>query len=38
MGSCGPLAKLAEIEKVGHAPMFQSADQIAIVRDFLLSA
>ncbi len=38
MGSCGPLAKLAEIEKVGHAPMFQSADQTAIVRDFLLSA
>jgi pimeloyl-ACP methyl ester carboxylesterase len=38
MGSCGPLAKLAEIEKVGHAPMFQSEDQIAIVRNFLLSA
>ena len=38
MGSCGPLAKLAEIEGVGHAPMFQSDDQIAIVRDFLLSA
>lgn len=38
MGSCGPQAKLAEIEGVGHAPMFQSDDQIAIVRDFLLSA
>jgi pimeloyl-ACP methyl ester carboxylesterase len=38
MGSCGPRAKLAEIEGVGHAPMFQSEDQIAIVREFLLSA
>jgi len=38
MGSCGPQAKLAEIEKVGHAPMFQSEDQIAVVRNFLLSA
>lgn len=38
MASCGPRAKLAEIEKVGHAPMFQSEDQIAVVRDFLLSA
>ena len=38
MGSCGPRAALAEIDKVGHAPMFQSDDQIAIVRNFLLSA
>lgn len=38
MGDCGPRAKLAEIPGVGHAPMFQSDDQIAIVRDFLLSA
>jgi pimeloyl-ACP methyl ester carboxylesterase len=38
MGSCGPQAKLAEIPGVGHAPMFQSDAQIAIVRDFLLSA
>ena len=38
MASCGPRAKLAEIEGVGHAPMFQSEDQIAVVRDFLLSA
>ena len=37
MGSCGPQAKLAEIPEVGHAPMFQSDEQIAIVRDFLLS-
>lgn len=38
MASCGPRAKLAEIKNVGHAPMFQSEDQIAVVRDFLLSA
>lgn len=38
MGSRGPRAKLAEIAGVGHAPMFQSADQIAVVRDFLLAA
>jgi pimeloyl-ACP methyl ester carboxylesterase len=38
MGSCGPRAKLAEIPGVGHAPMFQSDEQIAVVRDFLLSA
>jgi pimeloyl-ACP methyl ester carboxylesterase len=38
MATCGPKAKLAEIEGVGHAPMFQSAEQIAVVRDFLLSA
>jgi pimeloyl-ACP methyl ester carboxylesterase len=38
MAACGPRAKLAEIEGVGHAPMFQSVDQIAVVRDFLLSA
>ena len=37
MGCCGPQAKLAEIPGVGHAPMFQSDDQIAIVRDFLLA-
>lgn len=33
----GPQAKLAEIAGVGHAPMFQSEDQISIVRDFLLA-
>ncbi len=38
MSSCGPHAKLAEIAGVGHAPMFQSDDQISVVRDFLLSA
>jgi len=38
MASCGPQAKLAEIPGVGHAPMFQSEDQIAVVRDFLLRA
>lgn len=38
MATCGPRAKLAEIPGVGHAPMFQSEDQIAVVRDFLLSA
>jgi pimeloyl-ACP methyl ester carboxylesterase len=38
MGACGPLAKLAEIPGVGHAPMFMADDQIAVVRDFLLSA
>lgn len=37
MGECGPRAKLAEIDGVGHAPMFQSAEQIAVVRDFLLA-
>ena len=38
MGDCGPRAKLAEVPGVGHAPMFQSDEQIGIVRDFLLSA
>ena len=38
MASHGQPVKLAEIEKVGHAPMFRSDEQIAIVRDFLLSA
>ena len=37
MGRCGPRAKLAEIPGVGHAPMFLSADQIAVARDFLLA-
>lgn len=37
MGECGPRAKLVEIDGVGHAPMFQSAEQIAVVRDFLLA-
>jgi pimeloyl-ACP methyl ester carboxylesterase len=32
----GPKARLAEIPKVGHAPTLQHADQIAIVREFLM--
>jgi pimeloyl-ACP methyl ester carboxylesterase len=32
----GPKAKVAEIRGVGHAPTLLHADQIAIVRDFLL--
>ena len=31
----GPKATLKVVENVGHAPMFMSADQIALVRDFL---
>lgn len=38
MATCGPHAQLAEIPRVGHAPMFQSDDQIAVVREFLLAA
>ena len=33
----GPKAKLVEIPEVGHAPTLMHADQIAIVRDFLLA-
>ena len=33
----GPKAKVAEIAGVGHAPTLMHADQIKIVRDFLLS-
>ena len=36
MAERGPKAKLAEIPDVGHAPMFMSDDQVAVVRDFLL--
>ena len=36
MASRGPKAKLVEIAGVGHAPTLLHADQIAIVRDFLL--
>ena len=32
----GPKAKVVEIPGVGHAPTLMHADQIAIVRDFLL--
>lgn len=32
----GPKAKLVEFAGVGHAPMFYHADQIEVVKDFLL--
>ncbi len=32
----GPRAELREFEGVGHAPMLNSLDQIAVVREFLL--
>ena len=32
----GPKAKLVELPGIGHAPMLMHADQIAIVKDFLL--
>ena len=32
----GPHARLVEFPGIGHAPMFFDADQIAVVRDFLL--
>lgn len=32
----GPRAELREFEGVGHAPMLNSPDQIAVVREFLL--
>ena len=38
MGERGPRAKLAEIQGVGHAPMFLTDEQISITRDFFLSA
>ncbi len=33
----GPRARLVEFAGVGHAPMFVQPDQVAVVRDFLLS-
>lgn len=33
----GPRARLVEFAGVGHAPMLMSADQISVVREFLLS-
>ena len=33
----GPRARLHEVDGVGHAPTLVHADQIAVVRDFLLS-
>jgi pimeloyl-ACP methyl ester carboxylesterase len=37
MAARGPRAKAVEIPGVGHAPTLIHADQIAIVRDFLLA-
>jgi pimeloyl-ACP methyl ester carboxylesterase len=37
MAGRGPRAKTVEIAEVGHAPTLMHADQIAIVRDFLLA-
>jgi pimeloyl-ACP methyl ester carboxylesterase len=34
----GPRARLVEFPGVGHAPMLMSADQISVVRDFLLAS
>jgi pimeloyl-ACP methyl ester carboxylesterase len=36
MAKRGPRAKVAEIRGVGHAPTLLHADQVAIVRDFLI--
>jgi pimeloyl-ACP methyl ester carboxylesterase len=38
MSQRGPKAKFVEIAGVGHAPTLLHADQIALVRDFLLSS
>jgi pimeloyl-ACP methyl ester carboxylesterase len=38
MAQRGPQAKVHEFAGVGHAPTLVHADQIAVVRDFLLSA
>lgn len=38
MARRGPKAKVAEIPGVGHAPTLLHADQIAIVRDFLVGS
>ncbi len=38
MAQRGPRARVHEIEGVGHAPMLVKADQIAVVRDFLLAS
>jgi pimeloyl-ACP methyl ester carboxylesterase len=34
----GPQAQLQEFEGVGHAPTLVQPDQVAVVRNFLLSA
>jgi len=38
MARRGPKARIVEIAGVGHAPTLMHADQIALVRDFLLEA
>ena len=38
MGARGPKAMIAEIPGVGHAPMFLDEAQVAVVREFLLTA
>ena len=37
MAACGPMATVVEIAGVGHAPTLLHRDQIALVKDFLLS-
>jgi pimeloyl-ACP methyl ester carboxylesterase len=37
MSTRGPRARLVEFEGVGHAPTLQSPDQLAVVKDFLLT-
>lgn len=37
MASRGPRAKIAEIAGIGHAPTLMHADQIAVVKSFLLA-
>jgi pimeloyl-ACP methyl ester carboxylesterase len=32
----GPKAKLVEFPGIGHAPALMAADQIAVIRDFLV--
>jgi pimeloyl-ACP methyl ester carboxylesterase len=38
MAERGSRAKLIEFPGIGHAPMLMSADQIAVIRDFLLGS
>jgi len=38
MAERGPRAKLAEVKGIGHAPTLMHADQIEVVREFLLCA
>jgi pimeloyl-ACP methyl ester carboxylesterase len=38
MASRGPRARAVEFPGVGHAPTLIHADQIAVVRDFLVDA